>query len=94
MVKDEKSRGLSVKTCSNRKENGFSVEMTSRDSLDAILFSEDTRGVLIEGNLGELEELGMFEEAVLVVKGAKGKLMVDLKPDDLKKLIQRGEKDE
>ena len=84
MVKNEK-------TCSNGKENGFSVEMRSRDHLDAILFSEDTRGVLIEGTLGELEELGLFEETVLVVKGTKGTLMVDLKPDDLKEMVQGGE---
>jgi len=91
MVKDEKNRGNSVKTCSNGKENGFSVEMRSRDHLDAILFSEDTRGVLIEGTLGELEALGMFEGAVLVVKGTKGTLMIDLKPHDLMKLNQGGE---
>ena len=84
MVKDEKN-------CSNEKENGFSVEMRSRDHLDAILFSEDTRGVLIEGTLGELEELGLFEEAVLVVKGTKGTLMVDLTPDALINLVQGGE---
>ena len=78
-------------TCSNGKENGFSVEMRSRDHLDAILFSEDTRGVLIEGTLGELEELGLFEEAVLVVKGTKGTLMVDLTPDALMNLFQGGE---
>ena len=84
MINDEKNR-------SNGKENGFSVEMRSRDHLDAILFSEDTRGVLIEGTLGELEELGLFEEAVLVVKGTKGTLMVDITPDALMKMVNGGE---
>lgn len=84
MEKDEKN-------CSNGKENGFSVEMKSRDHLDTILFSEDTRGVLIEGTLGELETFDLFEEAVLVVKGTKGTLMVDLIPEALKEMVQGGE---
>ena len=71
------------------KENGFSVEMKSRDGIDAISFSENTHGVLIEGTLGELEELGMFEEAVLIVEGTKGTLRVDLTSDDLKKIMYR-----
>ena len=71
------------------KENGFSVEMRSRDDVDAISFSGNTDGVLIEGTLGRLEELGMFEEAVLIVEGTKGTLRVDLTPEDLGKIIQR-----
>jgi hypothetical protein len=71
------------------KENGFSVEMKSRENLDAISFTENTRGVLIEGTLGKLEELGMFEETVLIVEGTKGTLRVDLTPDDLRKIMSK-----
>jgi len=71
------------------KENGFSVEMKSRENLDTISFSEKTDGVLVEGTLGRLEELGMFEEAVLIVEGTKGTLRVDLTPDDLRKIMRR-----
>ena len=70
-----------------RKENGFSVEMKSRENVDTISFSENTYEVLIEGTLGKLEELGMFEEAVLIVEGTKGTLRVDLTPDDLRKIM-------
>ena len=71
------------------KENGFSVEMKSRENVDAITFSEDARGVLIEGTLGELEQLEMFEEAVLVVEGTKGTLRVDLAPADLRRMMSK-----
>lgn len=73
----------------NGKENGFSVEMKSRENVDTISFSENSHGVLIEGTLGTLEELGMFEEAVLIVEGTKGTLRIDLTPDDLRKIIHR-----
>jgi hypothetical protein len=73
----------------NGKENGFSVEMKSRENVDAISFSGNTDGVLIEGTLGKLEELGMFEEAVLIVEGTKGTLSVDLTPDDLRKIVSK-----
>lgn len=65
------------------------MEMKSRENVDAITFSEDARGVLIEGTLGELEELEMFEGAVLVVEGTKGTLRVDLAPDDLRKMMSK-----
>jgi hypothetical protein len=71
------------------KENGFSVEMKSRENVDAISFSDNTRGVLIEGTIGDLEELGMSEEAVLVVEGTKGTLRIDLTPDDLRKMMSK-----
>ena len=73
----------------NKKENGFSVEMKSRENVDAISFSESSHGVLIEGSLGILKELGMLEEAVLTVEGTKGTLRVDLTPDDLRKIMHR-----
>ena len=72
-----------------RKENGFSVEMKSRENIDDISFSGNKDGVLIEGSLGKLEELGMFEEAVLIVEGTKGTLRVDLTPDDLRKVMSK-----
>ena len=70
-----------------RKENGFSVEMKSRENVDTISFSDNSHGVLIEGTLGTLKELGMFEEAVLTVEGTKGTLRVDLTPGDLRKVM-------
>jgi hypothetical protein len=71
----------------NRKENGFSVEMKSHENVDAISFSESSHEVLIEGTLGKLEELRMFEEAVLIMEGTKGTLRVDLTPDDIRKIM-------
>jgi hypothetical protein len=71
------------------KENGFSVEMSSLDDVDAISFSENTGRVLVEGTLGEIEELEICEGTVLIVEGSKGTLRVDLTPDDLVKIVHR-----
>jgi hypothetical protein len=52
--------------------------------------SNDTHeGVLFEGFLGELEELGMVEEVILEVKGSNGTLRIDLNEDELRKMLDK-----
>ena len=63
------------------------MEMKSRENVNTISFSAKTRGVLIEGTLGTIEDLGMFEEAVLIVEGSKGTIRIDLTREDLKKIL-------
>ena len=92
MGNDEENRVNSVEMNLKRKENGFSVEVRSFENIEALSFSEVNRGVLIEGTLGELEELEMFDEAVLVLIGTKGTLRVDLTTDDIKMILPEEEK--
>ncbi|MDH5200008.1 MAG: hypothetical protein OEW93_03885 [Candidatus Bathyarchaeota archaeon] len=69
-------------------ERGFSVEMLSKKHVKTISMSDETHDkVLFEGNLGELEELGMVEEVILEIKGANGILRVDLTEEELRKMI-------
>jgi hypothetical protein len=70
----------------NVKEHGFSVEMESRENVNTISVSKNAQ-VLIEGTLGRIEDLGLFEEAVLIVEGSKGTIRIDLTPGDLKKIL-------
>ena len=69
-------------------ERGFSVEMLSKKHVKTISMSDETHDkVLFEGNLGELEELGMVEETILEIKGANGILRVDLTEEELRKML-------
>ena len=43
--------------------------------------------VLIEGFLGELEEIDVVEGSMLKVRGANGVLRMDLREEDLRKLL-------
>jgi hypothetical protein len=49
-------------------------------------------GVLFEGFLGELEELGMVEEVILELKGANGTLRIDLDEGELRKMLAKKSK--
>jgi hypothetical protein len=66
------------------KSCGFSIEVDSRKHVKDISLSNGRRdAVLIEGDLGLLKDVSVFEEKVLVVKGHFGTLRVELSLNDL-----------
>jgi hypothetical protein len=68
----------------------FSVEMGSKRHVKTISVSDESHDrVLFEGNLGELEEVGMVEEIILEIKGANGTLRVEVCEDELRKMLSR-----
>lgn len=71
----------------------FSVEIRSRTDVRQMTMSNDPPDyVFFEGNLGELEDLSLVEDAVLEVRGENGVLRLDLSRDELKKLLRDKEK--
>ena len=65
-------------------EHGFSVEMKSKEYVKTFSMKDGGReGVLFEGVLGELVELGVMDEAVLLIQGANGTVRVDMTEDEL-----------
>lgn len=72
------------------RERGFSVEMASKEHVRSLILSDESQGkVLFEGNLGELQDLGMVEEIVLQVKGSNGTLRIDLEEDEFRKMLEK-----
>ena len=70
--------------------HGFSVELASKRSIKSISLSEDGReGVLMEGTIGQIEELEVLDGAVLQIKGSQGTIMVDLCEVKLRKLLDK-----
>jgi hypothetical protein len=69
---------------------GFSVQLKSKDFVKSLSVSHEGRNdVLIEGVLGELDELEVIEGSVLKIKGTSGTLMVDLTEDELRKALAK-----
>ncbi len=54
--------------------HSFSVELRSRTFVKSFSLSDKGR----EGVLGELEEIGIMEDAILLIHGANGTLRVDI----------------
>ena len=69
-------------------EHAFSVEINLKKHVRHLSMSDESHErVLLEGCLGELEELSMTEGAVLEVRGSKGALRIDLSEDELRKML-------
>jgi len=65
-------------------DRGFSVRLLSKEHVINVSMSEKGgEVVLFEGVLGELEEVEVIEEEVLLITGTKGTLMVDLSEEEL-----------
>jgi len=71
--------------------HAFSIELKSKEFLRNVMISDRTgETVLIEGYLGELEEVDLVEGAMLELKGSNGVLRVDLKEEKLRRLLAHG----
>ena len=56
--------------------HGFSVELKRKNHVRSISISNsDREGVLLEGTIGQIEELDILEGAVLQIKGTHGTIM-------------------
>jgi len=74
--------------------HSFSVELKSKKYVTSVSLSDKGReGVLLEGFLGELEEVGMLEDAILYINGSHGTLRIDLSKDELRKMLAKKKKE-
>lgn len=70
------------------KKHAFSIELDSSYCVKSISILNDSGGcVLIEGYLGELEEVGLIEGIMLEVKGINGNLRLELNEDELRRAL-------
>ena len=76
------------------KENAFSVELNSKDSVKLIKIADSQKdSVLIEGFLGMILDLTFVENSLLEIRGFNGILRIDLNVEDLKKISQHRKKE-
>ena len=69
----------------------FSIELKSKEYMKRVAIPNEAGDtVLIEGFLGELEEIDLVEGVMLEVKGANGILRMDLKEEELNTLLKKG----
>ena len=71
-----------------KKRHSFSVQLSSKECVKHVSLSDSTKDeVLFEGFLGELESLGIIDDAVVEFKGSNGVLRLDLTRDELVRLL-------
>jgi len=70
--------------------HAFSIELKSKEFLRNVMISNRTgETVLVEGFLGELEDVSFVEGAMLELRGSNGVLRMDLKEEELERLLNR-----
>jgi len=71
-------------------EHMFSIELKSKEHVKRIAMPNENGGnVLIEGFLGKLQGLSFVEGIMLEIEGANGTLRMDLKEEELKRLLPK-----
>ena len=75
------------------KERSFSIELKSKTHLKNIAMTNASfEGVLIEGMLGELQQVRFAEGIILEVVGSNGILRIDITEDEIKTAQLKDEK--
>jgi hypothetical protein len=70
-------------------EHSFSIELKSKNHVKTIALTNRVQNrILLEGSLGELEELTLIEGRVIELKGANGTLRLDICKDELMQLLK------
>ena len=72
------------------ERHSFSVELRSKKFVKIFSLSDEGReGVLFEGDLGELEGIGVVEDAILRINGSHGTLRIDLTEEEFRKMLAK-----
>ena len=73
----------------NATSHLVSIELVSRDHVKCLILPiKNDAKVLIEGFLGDIEEIGIIEGLMLEINGSKGTLKMDLSEEEISKLLQ------
>ena len=73
-------------TNQKKREHTFSIEMGSKRSLSHVSLSDESEGVLIKGELGELQKITHEEGLMVKIIGDLGVLRIDLTEEELGKM--------
>jgi hypothetical protein len=70
-------------------EHSFSIELKSKKYVKTIALTNKIQNrILLEGSLGELEEITLIERRVVELKGENGTLRLDICEDELMQLLK------
>jgi hypothetical protein len=79
----------------NGRQHAFSVELKSKEYIKRVAITNDAEDtVLLEGFLGDLEEVALVEGVMLEITGVNGSLRMDLKEEELEALLKKGKREQ
>ena len=66
----------------------FSIKISSREHLSHISVSEGRDGVVVEGDLGEVQNVSLIESLMLEIKATHGTLRFDITKPELEQVLK------
>lgn len=61
----------------------FSIQMNSKQNLDKIIVNDGQKGILIEGDFGDLIDLSLLEDKLLEIHFSNGVLRLEVNNSEL-----------
>jgi hypothetical protein len=61
----------------------FSIQMNSKQNLDKIIVDDGKKGILIEGDFGDLIDLSLLEDKLLEIQFSNGVLRLEVNNSEL-----------
>ena len=66
----------------------FSIKISSREHLSHISISEGRDGVVVEGDIGEVQDISLIESLMLEIKATHGTLRFDVTKPELEQVLK------
>ncbi len=67
----------------------FSIQMNSKQNLDKIIVDDDKKGILIEGDFGDLIDLSLLEDKLLEIQFSNGVLRLEVNNSELLQVTKK-----
>ena len=67
----------------------FSIQMNSKQNLDKIIVDDGQKGILIEGDFGDLIDLSLLEDKLLEIQFSNGVLRLEVNNSELLQVTKK-----
>ncbi len=67
----------------------FSIQMNSKQNLDKIIVDDGKKGILIEGDFGDLIDLSLLEDKLLEIQFSNGVLRLEINNSELLQVTKK-----
>jgi len=67
----------------------FSIQMNSKQNLDKIIVDDGQKGILVEGDFGDLIDLSLLEDKLLEIQFSNGVLRLEVNNSELLQVTKK-----
>ena len=65
----------------------FSIKINSKENLSNLSIGKNSNGILVEGDLGEMQSVSLVEGLLIVIEGMNGTLRFEITQTELEQIL-------